>query len=92
MKEQTNTWNKSCKESAKRESELYKMVEPADIEERQEHKERRHDQGLAGSASKEGKRRMNLGGSLKRWNAILTKPRPEVTKWNGSWTEYSGKT
>ena len=35
VKEKTNTWNKSCKERAKRESESFKM-----IDERQEHKER----------------------------------------------------
>ena len=40
VKEKTNTWNKSCKDSAKRESELYKMVELAAIDERQEDKER----------------------------------------------------
>ena len=33
VKEKTNTCNKSCKESAKRESELFKMVEPAAIDE-----------------------------------------------------------
>ena len=37
---ETNTWNRSCRESEKRESELYKMVQQADIDERQEHKER----------------------------------------------------
>ena len=40
LKEQTNTWKKSCKESAKRESELYKMIELAAIDESKEHKER----------------------------------------------------
>ena len=40
VKEKANTWNKSCKESVKRESELYKMVEAAAIDERQEQKER----------------------------------------------------
>ena len=40
VNEETNTWNKSCRESAKRESELYKMVEHAAIDERQELKER----------------------------------------------------
>ena len=40
VKEKTNTWNKSCKESVKRESELCKMVGQAAIDERQEHKER----------------------------------------------------
>ena len=39
VKENTNTLNKSCKESARRKSELYKMVEQAAIDERQEHKE-----------------------------------------------------
>ena len=40
LKEKSNTWTKSCKESAQRESELYKMVELAAIDERQEDKER----------------------------------------------------
>ena len=40
LKEKTNTWNKSCNERANRESELYKMVELAAIDERQDDKER----------------------------------------------------
>ena len=40
VKEKTHTWNKSCKESVKRESELNKMVEAAAIDERQEQKKR----------------------------------------------------
>ena len=40
MKVKTNTWNKSWKESAKSESELYKVVEHAAIDEWQEHTER----------------------------------------------------
>ena len=40
VKEKTNTWNKSCEESEKREAELYKMIELAAVDERQEHKER----------------------------------------------------
>ena len=36
LKEKTHTWNKSCKESARRKTELYKMVEIAAIDERQE--------------------------------------------------------
>ena len=40
LKEKTHTWNKTCKENAKRESELYKMVELAAIDKRQEDKER----------------------------------------------------
>ena len=40
VKEKTNTWNESFKESVMRESELCKMVEQAVIDERQEHRER----------------------------------------------------
>ena len=40
VKEKTNTWNKSCEESVKRNRELYNMVEAADVEEKQEYKER----------------------------------------------------
>ena len=40
VKEKTNTWNKSCKDSAKRESELHNMVVQTAIDERQEHKAR----------------------------------------------------
>ena len=40
VKEKTNTWNKSCKESAIRETEWYKMVEVAVINEKQEERER----------------------------------------------------
>ena len=40
VKEKTNTWNESCKESVKRETELYKMVEAAVMDEKQEQKER----------------------------------------------------
>ena len=39
VKEKTNTWNKSCKESARRETELY-MIEAAVMDEKQEQKER----------------------------------------------------
>ena len=41
VKEKTNTWKKGGKENAKRESELYKMVEAAVEDEKQEQKERR---------------------------------------------------
>ena len=40
VKEKTSTWTQSCKESEKRDRELYKMIEHAAIDERQEHKER----------------------------------------------------
>ena len=53
VKEKTSTWNKSCKESAKRESELYKMIEQAAIDERQEHKERSMLEGILKQLQKE---------------------------------------
>ena len=53
MKEKTNTCHKSCRESAKRESELYKMVEQTVIDERQEHKERRMFKDLLQQLQKE---------------------------------------
>ena len=37
---QTHTWNKSCKESVKRETELHKMIEIAAKDEKQEDNER----------------------------------------------------
>ena len=40
VKEKTNTWNKKCRERAKRALEVYKTVEQAAVDERQEHKER----------------------------------------------------
>ena len=46
VKEKTNTWNKSCKESVERETELYKMVEAAVMDEKQEQKERGMIRGL----------------------------------------------
>ena len=38
VKEKRNTWNTSCKESAKRETELYKIVEGAVMDEKQREK------------------------------------------------------
>ena len=40
MKEKLNTWKKSCKESTKREARLFKMVDVAVTDERQEERER----------------------------------------------------
>ena len=40
LKEKKHTWNKSCKECAKRETELYKMIETSAKDEKQEDKER----------------------------------------------------
>ena len=40
MEEKTNTWNRSCKESVKRETELNEMFEAAVMDEKQEQKER----------------------------------------------------
>ena len=39
-KDETNSWNKSCKESVKRETELYRVFEAAVTDETQEQKER----------------------------------------------------
>ena len=52
VKEKTNTWNKSCKESAKRETELYKMVEVAVMNEKQEESERGMIRDLLGELRK----------------------------------------
>ena len=60
VKEKTNMWSKNSKESVKRESELYKMVESAAIGERQRTQRQKHDQGPTTSASKE-KGRMKQG-------------------------------
>ena len=40
VKEKTNTWNKSCKESANRETEVYKMSEAAIMDDKQEERGR----------------------------------------------------
>ena len=40
VKEKSSTWNKSCRESAKKETELHKMVEAAVMDEKQEERER----------------------------------------------------
>ena len=44
LKEKTHTWNKSCQESAKRETELYKMIEIATKDEKQEDTEKEDHQ------------------------------------------------
>ena len=46
------TWNKSCKESAKRATELYKMVEVAVMNEKQEERERGMIRDLLGELRK----------------------------------------
>ena len=40
VKEKSNTWNKGCKESTKRETGLFKVVEVAVTDEKQEERER----------------------------------------------------
>ena len=52
VKEKTNTWNKSCKDNARRESELYNRVEAATMDERQEQKERNMIRDLLGQLQK----------------------------------------
>ena len=92
VKEKTHTWNKSCKESVKRETELYEMVEAAVMDEKQEQKETGMIRDLLGQLQKRREEEDEARGSSKRWNAISRRPRTEVTKWNGSWAEYSGNT
>ena len=41
LKEKSHTWNKSCKESAKREGDVLKMAESAAQDEKQEDEKRR---------------------------------------------------
>ena len=53
--EKTNKWNKSCKESAKRESELYKMLEQAAIDESPEHNARSMIKDLLHQLQKKGR-------------------------------------
>ena len=57
VKEKTNTWNKSCKECVKRETELYTMVEAAVMDEKPEQRERGMIRDLLGSFKREGKRK-----------------------------------
>ena len=58
VKEKTNTWNRSCKESAKWETELHKMVEAAVMDNKQEQKERGMIRDLLEQLQREGKKRM----------------------------------
>ena len=77
VKEKTNPWNKSCKKSVKRETELYKMVEAAVMDEKTRTKRKRNDQGSAEAAPKEKGR----GGSkrLDRTDAAQPRRGPEQT-------------
>ena len=52
VKQKSNAWSKSCKESSKRKAELFKMVEVAVTDEMQEERERGMDQRLTRGASK----------------------------------------
>ena len=52
VKEKTKTWNKSCEESAKRETKWYKMVEAAAMDEKQEERERGMIRDLLGELRK----------------------------------------
>ena len=64
VKEKTSTWNKSCKEIAKSELELYNMVEAAVKDEKLEYKRKRDDQGSAAGMTDEMQR--NLGEAQNR--------------------------
>ena len=58
VKEKSNTWHKSCKESTMRETELFKMVEVAVTDEKQEERERGM---IRGSFAERGKKRTKQG-------------------------------
>ena len=92
VKEKTNTWNKSCKESVMIESELYKMGEAAPVNERQEQKERCMIKDLLEHLQKSREEEDEARELIERCLAISWRTTAEVWKWNGSWTEYSGNT
>ena len=77
MKEKTYTWNKSCKEGAKRAAEL-KMVEAAVMNGKKE---------LTGKGMIR-----DLPEQFPKTNEVEHEARTEVSKWNGSWTEISWNT
>ena len=74
VKEKTNTWIKRCEENVKRETELYKMVEAAVMDENK--KRKRTDQRSAGAASK-GKGRGGRSKRLDRRDATQLRRSPE---------------
>ena len=79
LKEKKHTWNKSCKESVKRESELYEMVEIAAIDERQEDKEK-------------SMLKVTLKKLLEEMQQNLEKHTPELLKLNGKCAKNSVST
>ena len=85
MKEKTNTWTKSCKESAKRESEFFKMVELAAIHGRQEDKER----SMLQDSKKKERVKTKLLRLSKKCNKIERKRMQEPLKLNGKGAVYS---
>ena len=81
VKEKTNMWNKSCKESTNRETKVYKMSEAAVIE-KQEERERRMIRTLFGSLERresENEAR-NL---IQEMQHNHDESHNKTTKWNG---------
>ena len=71
VKERTNTLNESCRESAKRESEFYKMVEQEAVDERQELKERSILKDLLQQLQKEREEEEEARGFIEEMQCIL---------------------
>ena len=82
VKEKKNAWHKSGRESAKREADLYTMVESAATEEKQKEK----DRGRLKDQLVEFRKRKDedQGASSKRCTATLIPPRIKVFKQNKS--------
>ena len=78
----SNTWNKSCKESTKRETELFKMVEAAVHKEQEEREE--WSETCVESFEREEKRRTKQETWLKRY---ATQPRQSPAEKLRSGTE-----
>ena len=68
------------------------MVEAAAIDERQEQKERSMIRDLLEQLQKRREEEDEARVLTEEMQRNSTRPRAEVTKWNGSWTEYSGNT
>ena len=61
VKEKSNTWKKGCKESTKRETEVFQMVEVAVTDEKQEERERDMIRDLLVELRNKKGMRTNLG-------------------------------
>ena len=102
LKEKSSTWTKSCKQSAKRESEFSKMVELAAIDERQEDKERNTIKKTLAQLCKEEAEAeeartllYDMQQILDEADAKITETRsrlyPEIKKYMHSWDQELGR-